>query len=48
MPFGQVAVGGPLGEQPYGGLIQFTMILFQTDDQVPADLVSQLKTEACA
>jgi len=33
----------PPREQPDGGLIQFAMILFQTDDQIPAHLGSQFE-----
>src|SRR5665213_3102355 len=44
-PLRQSAIGGPLREQPYGGLIQFAVILFQTDHQIPADLRGQLKDQ---
>ncbi len=42
-PLSQLAIGGPVREQPDSGLIPFAMILFQADDQVPAEFLSQFK-----
>ena len=40
---GGIPIGGAVGKQPDGGLIQFALILFQTDDQIPAGFGGELK-----
>src|SRR5881394_1435701 len=37
------AIGRAASKQPNGGLIQFALVLLQTDDDLPSDAISQLE-----
>src|SRR6266853_786858 len=43
VPLGAAAIGGTAGKQPNGGLIQFALVLLQTDDEIPSNSIGQLK-----
>src|SRR6266568_473385 len=43
VPLRAAAIGGSAGKKANGGLVQFTLILLQADDEIPSDAVGQLE-----